>query len=156
MAECSCPFEEGLIYRVVLQTDRGLHRLGVMLPEGQRFTLCRELPAGTLPQSAYIDRTLPEERHLPGLPLAFSSFERDERENDALGCAPNSPLLCGDWMEERYLLLPLPPEGQCCAPQLLCVATLLEYEGRAYGLVRKQGGRYLPPTDRLRTGDVLW
>ena len=46
---CTCPYEAGVIYRVVLQTEEGLHRLGVMLPEDQSFALRRELPAGWRP-----------------------------------------------------------------------------------------------------------
>lgn len=156
MAECSCPYEAGMIYRVILQTDGGLHRLGVMLPEDQNFALRRELPAGRLPHGAFVDRTLPGEAHLPGLPLAFSAFMQDEGEETALGCIPKGQLLCGDWMDERYLLFPLPMGGECCAAQLLCIATLLEHEGRQYGLVYKHGEQYLPLSDMLRKTDVLW
>jgi len=155
-AVCSCPFEAGMIYRVVLQTDRGVHRLGVMLPEDQRFTLRRELPAGMLPQSAHVDRTMPGEAHLPGLPLAFSAFSKDEEEEEALECTVKGQLLRGDWMDARFLLFPLPLGGQCCAPQLLCIATLLELEGRPYGLVCRRDRRYLPLSDMVRRGDVLW
>ena len=70
----SCPCEPGWIYRVVVHTDHGEHRLGVMLPEAERFTLSRDIPAGEVPHHALIDRTLPGEAHLPGLPLAFPLF----------------------------------------------------------------------------------
>ncbi len=156
MTECSCPFEAGMIYRVVLQTDGGLHRLGVMLPEDQNFTLRRELPAGSLPQRAHVDRTMPGEAHLPGLPLAFSAFVQDKEEEDMLGCTLGGQLLCGDWMNVRYLLFPLSPGDSCCVPQLLCIADLLEHEGKQYGLVCKHDGQYLPLSDMLRKYDVLW
>ena len=52
----SCPCEMGLIYRVVIQTDRGLRRLGVMLPEKDQFLLRRELPAGEEPRRAFIEQ----------------------------------------------------------------------------------------------------
>lgn len=133
-----------MIYRVVLQTEQGLHRLGVMLPEDQRFTLRRELPAGILPQSAHVDRTMPGEGHLPGLPLAFSAFFPDPEESERLGCGRESGLLWGDWMDTRYLLFPLEPGGGCPAAQLLCISQVLTCGDRAYGLVCQRYGQYLP------------
>ncbi len=152
---CSCPYEAGMIYRVVLQTDEGLHRLGVMLPEDQNFTLRRELPAGCLPHAAFVDRTLPGEAHLPGLPLAFSAFERDETEERALQYAENSNLLCGDWMDVRYLLFPLVPGGACCGAVYFCITTPVMHEDVLYGLVCKSKDRYVPLSDILRRDDMI-
>ena len=69
--QVSCPCEPGWIYRVVLMTDKGELRLGVMLPEAERFTLSRDIPAGQVPYRALIDRTLPGEAHLPGFRWPF-------------------------------------------------------------------------------------
>ena len=156
LVECSCPCEAGMIYRVVLQTDAGLHRLGVMLPEDQNFVLRREFPAGNRPYAAFVDRTLPGEAHLPGLPLAFSVFAKDAEEENALGCTAESQLLCGDWMDTRYLLFPLKSGSACCAAGLLCITTPLEYRGVLYGAVCRTTEGYLPLSDRLRKGDMVW
>ena len=101
----SCPCKMGLIYRVVIQTDRGLHRLGVMLPEKDQFLLRRELPAGEEPRRAFIDRTLPGEEHLPGLPLAFSAFlPAWEGEGLLTACtSAGGELKSADWLDVRYL-----------------------------------------------------
>ena len=53
----SCPCEPGWIYRVVVDTETEEHRLGVMLPEAERFTLSRDITAGEVPLCALIDRT---------------------------------------------------------------------------------------------------
>ena len=114
-----CPCEMGLLYRIVLQTDGGLRPLGVMLPEKELFTLRREIPAGEVPHRAFIDRMLPGEKHLPGLPLAFSAFTPGE-----------DGLLHGIWMDMEYLLFPL-RIGQCCdSAHLLCLATPVAHENQ--------------------------
>ena len=152
---CTCPYEAGMIYRVVLQTEEGLHRLGVMLPEDQGFALRRELPAGCLPHAAFVDRTLPGEAHLPGLPLAFSAFERDEAEENLLQRSENVQILCGDWMDVRYLLFPMPPGGACCGATYFCITTPVKLEGILYGLVCKVQERYVPLSDILRGRDMI-
>lgn len=154
--ECRCPYEAGMIYRVVLQTDGDVHRLGVMLPEDQNFVLRRELPAGSMPHAAFVDRTLPGEAHLPGLPLAFSAFVEDREEGRSLGCVPDGRLLCGDWMAVRFLLFPLPPGGACCAASLLCITTPVAHNGVLYGVVCRRGERYLPLSDTIRRDGVVW
>ena len=153
---CSCPYEAGMIYRVILQTDGALHRLGVMLPEDQNFVLRRELPAGSMPHAAFVDRTLPGEAHLPGLPLAFSAFEQDTSEENVLECAVAGTLLCGDWIHTRYLLFPLMPGESCCVASLLCIATPLLYNGALYGVICRQGTQYRTISDTLRRGDMVW
>ena len=145
-----------MIYRVILQTDGGVHHLGVMLPEDQNFVLRRELPAGSIPHAAFVDRTLPGEAHLPGLPLAFSVFAADEAEERALGCPVRGQLLCGDWMDTRYLLFPIQPGKACCAASLLCITTPLEYGDLLYGVACRRAHDYLPLSDMLRRENVLW
>ena len=154
--DCRCPYETGMIYRVILQTEGAMHRLGVMLPEDQNFVLRRELPAGSMPHAAFVDRTLPGEAHLPGLPLAFSAFVEDKAEGRGLRDVPDGALLCGDWIDTRYLLFPLPPGGACCAASMFCITTPVAHNGMWYGVVCRQGERYLPLSDRIRRGDMVW
>lgn len=142
----ACPIEPGWIYRVVLLTDKGEHRLGVMLPEGERFTLNREIPAGEVPHSALIDRTLPGEGHLPGLPLAFSAFS-------PTGEAPGfseAGVCAADWMDTRYFLLRLELGKACILAHYLCLTTVLTHEGREYGIFCKKEDTYFPLSDNLR------
>ena len=42
------------------------------------------------------------------------------------------------------------------ALSMALIKTLLELEGRPYGLVCRRDGRYLPLSDMVRRGDVLW
>ncbi len=143
--QADCPFAPGWIYRLVLQTDRGEHRLGVMLPEEDRFILRRELPAGELPHRALIDRTLPGESHLPGLPLALSAFSESRLEG------AKSAL----WQDIEYYLFPLPPGGPCACAPFLCLTTFLEQDKACYGVFCKENGVYAPLSDRLRRETVL-
>ncbi len=152
----SCPSEMGLIYRVVLQTDQGLRHLGVMLPENDRFLLRREIPAGEAPVRAFIDRTLPGEAHLPGLPLALSAFspvEEDEIANAA------GALQSACWMDMEYFLFPLRLGTPCALASFLCITTLVEAEGESYGVFCRKGEDFLPlpqpETDTLRGGNVV-
>lgn len=151
LVRASCPCEIGLIYRLVLQTDQGLHRLGVMLPENELFILRREIPAGEVPQRAFIDRTLPEEVHLPGLPLAFSAFSSSEKTPE---------LLSAYWLDTQYLMFRLGFGDKNDFASFFCLVTVIEYDGRQYGVFCKERGRYLPmispETDRLRSKDVIW
>ena len=147
----SCPCEPGWIYRVVVHTDHGEHRLGVMLPEAERFTLSRDIPAGEVPHHALIDRTLPGEAHLPGLPLAFSAF-LPWAEADG---APGPGASCADWMDVRYVLFPLEREKPCALAHYLCLTTLLIHEGREYGVFCQKEGAYLPISDSLRNRSVV-
>ena len=143
-----CPCELGWIYRVVLQTETGELPLGVMLPEQERFTLRREIPAEHLPLCAFIDRTLPGEVHLPGLPLAFSAFS--ESESLELGEAIDT-FKSAWWRETQYFLFPLEPEAPCGLAHYLSLTTLLEHEGVLYGVFCREDGIFKPITDRLRT-----
>ncbi len=149
--QASCPCELGQIYRVVLYTDQAAHRLGVMLPEGDRFMLRREIPAGQVPQRALIDRTLPGEAHLPGLPLAFSAFS-PWAEVDG---APGPGVSCADWLGIRYVLFPMEQDKPCALAHYLCLTTVLTYAGREYGVFCQKNDTYLPLSDSLRTADVI-
>ncbi len=142
--QASCPGEPGWIYRLVLQTDRGEHCLGVMLPEKDRFSLRRAFPAGEVPHRALIDRTLPGESHLPELPLALSAFVPGEEG-----------LLSALWDDTRYLLFPLEIGGRCEPASFLCLTTPLTWEGKTYGVFCQKDGQYLPLSDRLRPKSVL-
>lgn len=142
--EARCPCELGWIYRVVLQTGKGMHPLGVMVPEEDSFILRRELLLEESPHCGFIDRTLPGEVHLPGLPLAFSAFALDQ-----------DGLLHGHWMDTEYLLLPLQPEEACAVPHLLCLMTPTEHQGKVYGAFCRRAGEYLPLSDSLRKPNML-
>ena len=149
--QASCPSEPGRIYRVVVYTEKQAHRLGVMLPEGDHFTLRRDIPAGEVPQRALIDRTLPGEAHLPGLPLAFSAFS-PWKEADG---APGPGASFADWMDVRYVLFPLEREKPCDRAPYLCLTTVLVHEGREYGVFCQKNDVYLPLSDSLRTEPVI-
>lgn len=133
----ACSSEEGLIYRVVLQTDGGIHRLGVMLPEGEQFLLCRDFPAGEAPLRAFIDRTLPGEAHLPGLPLARSAFSPAGEDFPP-------ELLAAWWMDEEYFLFPFKLGEACPLISFLCLSTMIEGPEESYGVFCRKKGAFCP------------
>lgn len=147
----SCPCEPGWIYRVVVYTETEEHRLGVMLPEAERFTLSRDIPAGEVPLCALIDRTLPGEAHLPGLPLAFSAF-LPWTEADG---APGPGVSCADWRDTRYVLFPLDRQEPCPLAPYLCLTTVVFHQGREYGVFCQKNDRFLPLSDSLRSPAVV-
>lgn len=147
--QAACPKEDGWIYRLVLQTETAEQRLGVMMPEGERFALRRELPAGQAPLRALIDRTLPGEAHLPGLPLAFSAFSPTEEPELGEG------LLSAWWAETQYFLFPFQPGKPCPQAHFLCLTTPILWKEQSYGLFCRREGGYLPLSDRLCTRDML-
>lgn len=149
--QASCPCEPGWIYRVVMITDKGELRLGVMLPEAERFMLSRDIPAGQVPYRALIDRTLPGEAHLPGLPLAFSAFI-PWTEADG---APGPGVCCADWQDVRYVLYPMEYGKPCALTSYLCLTTVVTHEGREYGVFCQKDQVYLPISDSLRSEPVL-
>lgn len=144
LVEARCPCELGMIYRILLQTEVSLIPLGVMLPEGQEFVLKKQIFGQEMPLCAFIDRTLPGEQHLPGLPVALSAF------SDV-----GAGLLLAQWMDVQYLLFSLEPGKQCSAAQFLSIATPLLWENRWYGLFCKRNGQYQPYSDRLCKGAVV-
>ena len=139
-----CPYEQGMIYRVVLQTENGLVPLGVMLPEGQEFILRKEIMGPELPVCGYIDRKLPGESHLPGLPVALSAFSE-------IG----QGLLSAHWMDVQYLLFSLEVGNACSGVQFLAIAKPLEQNGKLYGLFCQRNGQYLPYSDSLCNPPVI-
>ena len=141
-ARCRC--ELGRIYRVVLQTENGLIPLGVMLPEGQEFVLKKEITGTENPVCAFIDRMLPGEKHLPGLPVALSAFSDT-----------GQGLLAAQWMEVQYLLFSLEPGKACSGSQFLSIAKPLVLEDKCYGLFCKRNGQYLPYSDSLCDTPVI-
>ena len=136
--EARCGGELGMIYRAVLQTEDGFLPLGVMLPSESEFVLKKELPGEKIPICAHIDRTLPGERHLPGLPVAMSAFAQSAQG-----------LFTAYWAGVQYLLIPLEHGKACSAPQFLSIAAPLEYQKNCYGLFCQKNGRYLPYSDSL-------
>lgn len=143
--QAACPFEQDFIYRLLLDTGKELIPLGVMMPQESRFVLHKRLPLQLAPVAAYIDRTLPGETHLPGLPLALSAFVQED-----------GGLRRGCWMDTELLLLPLQIGGQCSWIHLLCLASVLEQEGRLYAVLGVKDGLYIPLSDMLRNGTMIW
>ena len=148
----SCPAEPGLIYRVFLCTESGVHRLGVMLPEEDSFHLRRVVAAGLLPRRAIVDRTLPGEAHLPGLPLALSAFSREELP-ETLPAA--NGLLAAWWDQTCYLLYPFHTGESCESASFFSVSTVISYAGEDYGVFCWENSQCIPLKDRLRKGDML-
>ncbi len=144
LVEAKCPCELGMIYRVLLQTESALIPLGVMLPEGQEFSIKKKLSEKEMPLCAFIDRTLPGEQHLPGLPIALSAFSDT-----------GTGLLSAQWMDVQYLLFSLEPGTQCSGAQFLSIATPLFWENKCYGLFCKRNGQYQPYSDSLCKGAVV-
>lgn len=148
----SCPAEAGMIYRVILCTESGWHRLGVMLPEDGIFRLDRAIPAEHLPYRALIDRTLPGEVHLPELPLALSAFSRENLPENLTGV---HTLSAAWWDEICYLLYPFSPGTVCEAAHYLSISTVISDTAGSWGVFCYQNGNCLPLTDRLRKTAVL-
>lgn len=133
VVEAKCPFEPGMIYRVLLQTEHSLIPLGVMLPEGQVFSVKKVVSCKGTPLCAWIDRTRPGEQHLPGLPVAFSAF------SDA-----GKGLLRAQWMDVQYFMFLLEPGKACSAAAFLSITTPMLLENKCYGLFCKRNGEYQP------------
>lgn len=148
----SCPAEAGMIYRVILCTESGWQRLGVMLPEDGIFRLNRVFPAESLPRRAFIDRTLPGEAHLPELPLALSAFQR---ENLPCELAEDHVLSAAWWDVTCYLLYPFSSGSVCEAAAWLSISTVIDDGKNSWGVFCFRDGSYLPLTDSLRRPAVL-
>lgn len=133
MVEAKCPFEPGMIYRVLLQTESTLIPLGVMLPEGQVFSVKKVVSGNETPLCAWIDRTRPGEQHLPGLPVAFSAF------SDV-----GKGMLRAQWMDVQYYLFLLEPGKPCSAAAFLSIAIPMLWENKCYGLFCKRNEEYQP------------
>jgi len=141
-----------MIYRVILCTESGWHRLGVMLPEDGIFRLNRVFPAEHLPHRALIDRTLPEEAHLPELPLALSAFCREDLPEDL----PETHSLAAAWWDETcYLLYPFSFGADCQAASWLSISTVISDSRGSWGVFCFREGRYLPLKDILRRSAML-
>ncbi len=150
LLQAECPCEPGWIYRLVLKTEQGEQRLGVMLPKGERFVLCREMAAGQVPLTAYVDRTLPGETHLPGLPLALSAFQPDKEEAFC-----GAELTSAVWMEVKYLLYPLSIGQACAYASCFCLTSVLTDNEQTYGVFCKKDGQYLPLSDKFFSEALL-
>ena len=133
VVEAKCPCELGMIYRVLLQTENTLIPLGVMLPKGQKFSIRKVILCKETPLCAFIDRTLPGEQHLPGLPVALSAFSE-----------VGKGLLQAQWMDVQYFLFLLEPGKSCSAAMFLSIATPMIWENKCYGLFCKRNGEYQP------------
>ena len=141
-----------MIYRVILFTESGMHRLGVMLPEGDTFRLRRIDTAELLPHYALVDRTLPGEAHLPGLPLALSAFSREELPETL---PVRSRLLAAWWDQLCYLMYPFDPGKSCESASFFSISTVIPYAGEYYGVFCWKNGQCIPLTDRLRDTAML-
>ena len=144
MTEMQCPFEAGYIYRAILEHQAGELPLGVMLPEHGQFVLRRQIATTIQPKAVYIDRTLPGEEHLPGLPVAWSAFAGDEHSISAI------------WKDIEYIIIPLQADKDHACGHLLCLATPLEHQGALYGILCRQEGKYTAVSDSLRNPSVVW
>ena len=140
-----CPFEDGFIYRAMMYTGLDMIPLGVMLPQQGQFVLEKQLFLQTVPVSVHIDRTLPGEYHLPGLPLALSAFLKGE-----------DGLLRGSWLDTEFLLFPLQAGAECPWAHLLCLASAIEREGRQYAVLCTEKGDCIPLSDMLRKDGMIW
>lgn len=143
--QVSCPFEEGVLYRALLYTGLDMIPLGVMLPRQGQFVLQKQLYLQAKPVSVHIDRTLPGECHLQGLPLGLSAFIQDE-----------DGLMHGCWLNTELLLFPLQTGESCLWAHLLCLASIVEQEGKLYAVLCAKEDRYVPLSDMLRSGDMIW
>lgn len=154
----ACPMEEGWIYRLILCTDRGAQRLGVMVPENGRFELKKTCAPTFRPLRGEIDRMRPGEKHLPGLPLASSAFRPAGEETLRLLGLEGEGLSCADFGRERYYLMPFRFGAPVLLPQLLGLMTVLEEGERSFAAFVSEQDRpkvFFPlreaETDRLRS-----
>lgn len=160
--EAECPYAPEWIYRLMVETKSRVYPLGVMLPEGERFVLRREIPAGEVPLRAAVDRSRPGESHLPGLPLASSAFEDATIDVKALGFPENTALQSADLLDMQYFRFPLKFGKACPMASYFCLTTVLSVEGECYGFFcRKGDGDYQPISplqpekDSLRNENAL-
>ena len=115
----SCPWERDAIYRLVLNTGREERRLGVMLPKENTFFMQKVLSPAVTPLRGLIDRTLPGEEHLPGLPIPLSAFVSSKRH-------PEDGMRCAVWDQTEYLLYPFAFGKACALPQFLFLTQILQ------------------------------
>jgi len=132
----SCPFEEGWIYRLYIGTEadpRGIY-LGVMLPEGKRFVLRKQLLSNRL-------EALGEKRTLFGTILRCRPGEAE----------PPAPVLRA---ERPMLPLPFGPSALGDLPRdggfpaevfAACGGRYACHEGRGYYLAPGKPGEALGP-----------
>lgn len=147
----SCPFEEGYIYRVSVKGEGGLSLpVGVMMPEGERFTLKKKLALGISqplmrePEHTFtgvIARNRPGEVNTPPLPFSFSELKEYGEENLKTGdrllqyCMQKSRVKYGAHEGVRYIVFPLDIGGECNMAPFLTITTVMEYEGAFYGVL---------------------
>lgn len=147
-----CREQPGMVYRVLLETRRGGHVLGVMMPEGGLFRLEKKLPTSLVRQlgpelaeiqGASVIAARPGEYRgetgpLPFPPEAFQPWRQGE--------GPLCPLLEPEleeaqalvrrWGREYYLAAPLEPGRPFGLACVFCLAEPLEIGGRPYGVVK--------------------
>ena len=150
----SCPLERDRIYRLVLRTDDGETRLGVMLPRDQTFLLQKVISSAVVPRRGLVDRTLPGEEHIPGAPLAFSAFAPAEtglmqriRWN---GKADD--LRSAVWDGTVYLLCPFAYAEECGLAHLLFLARPVREKGSLFAMIPLPDS---PEEDRFRKKNAL-
>ncbi|MBR5390428.1 MAG: hypothetical protein IK141_03885 [Clostridia bacterium] len=145
----ACPVEKGRIYRVVLLCEGEQLPLGVMLPDGGKFVLKKTLPRTVVPQRALVDRSLPGEGHLPGLPLAYSAFQQAEAKGLKVPEAAAKGLLCADWIDRRYYLAPFCPGEESAFASYFSLSVLIEGETGGFLAFCEKDGNFEPVFSKL-------
>ena len=139
----SCPYEEGKIYRVyVSSSGKGDDTyLGIMMPEGKRFVIRKEVSAAVWPErkdlKAYIQCSgFHEETDMP-LPFSFDHFASLEvfdgesiTEMDKLFKASGG--LRADFRNKRYYAVEGRPGMEMPVSGLFCLLTYMEYRSKGY------------------------
>lgn len=133
----SCPFEEGWIYRLYIGTaavPRGIY-LGVMLPEGKRFALRKQLYRRQM-------ETLGTEADLCGTIIRCRPGESEPPEE---AVPPAEPML-GPLPFGVSALGDLPEDGGFPAEIFrTCGGRYVSWEGQGYYLVSGKPGEVLGP-----------
>ena len=150
-----CPAEQGLVYRVLLETEEGGQVLGVMAPEGDFFGLEKKLPSALTRRlgpalegirGAAVIRSRPGEYQGETGPLPFplAAFEPWTAET-----APPCPLLEGAlageealvrrWGPDYYIAAPLEPGRPFGLACVFCLALPIQIGQRNYGVVKMNG-----------------
>lgn len=149
----SCPFEEGYIYRLMLDLPDGDTKImGVMVPEYGKFVIDKQLspmqakalgPELRAIQGAEVIRTKPGEPVETGpLPFPTSAFEPFDPARLPSADAALRQELEGSGALMRfhdggtYIAAPLEEGAPFALNSVFCLATPLKLGGKWYGLVR--------------------
>ena len=156
MVIASCPYDDGHIYRVYVSSpgrSEDLY-LGVMMPQGRRFVLHKEIRSSSLPDigdiKAYIRCSGMGEDISSPLPFGFSRFSPVEFfSNGGSEIMTEAIRRCGgltaSFAGKQYYAVEGTPGRELPLTDMFCLLTYIEYKSRGYWIFCvDENGRPMP------------